>query len=399
MDSKDLIQSKWINTPFSYTRISKNLTLLQQAVLVKVSEQLQPYIKEFFGNPKLYKKRTVPKGLFSEAVKNSGILRFHISYAELGVSINNYCAAAKAVEDVLKIQVDVPGKDENGKDAMIKYTVFTQGSISSDNSTGVVFELNPKIPEAIDRVFDMSQDYVSHPDNIALISEVERMPMMYYLLRRSSGHKWNQRTVDLTVNKIKEYLGMITWTDGRVLKEAYPKFSQFRKKVIETSIDDINRLRRKDLLDVCVSFEPVYNGKRKVGNPAFIRFNIYDTIDEMQKATNPEAYQASLFAKQEEEKKQQEPVIEDFPGKYAEEWSQFLQQYNGYFKPWLERSHHYGANASGFISIRFDDKQTLDSFNAECEKPANKNEYDSMMCTLASIIGKAAARVLVRGVK
>lgn len=296
---------------------------------------------------------------------------------------------------MLKIQVDAPGKDENGKDAMIKYNVFTQSSMSSDNSTGVVFGLNP---EVVDRVFDMSQDCVSHPENIALIGEVERMPMIYYLLRKSSGHKWNKRIVDLTVNKIKEYLGMITWANGRVLKEAYPKYSQFRKNVIETSIDDINRLKHEGLLDVCISYEPVYNGKRKVGNPAFIRFNIYNTIEEMQKATNLEAYQASLFAKQ-EERKQQEPIIEDYPGKYAEEWKQFLQQYNGYFKPWLERAHHYGVNASDFISIRFDDKQTLDSFNAECDKPANKNEYDRMMRTLASIIGKAAARVLVRGVK
>lgn len=395
MESKDLIQSNWINTPFSYTRISKNLTLLQQAVLVKVSEHLQPYIKEFFGSD-LCKSKKIPRGLFSEAVKNSGILQFNISYAELGVSINNYYAAAKAVEEVLKIQVDAPGKDENGKDAMIKYNVFTQGSMSSDNNTGVVFGLNP---EVVDRVFDMSQDYVSHPGNIALIGEVERMPMIYYLLRVSSGHKWDKRTIDLTVNNIKEYLGMITWADGRVLKEAYPKYSQFRKKVIETSVEDINRLKRKGLLDVCVSFEPVYNGKRKVGNPAFIRFRIFNTIEEMQKATNPEAYQASLFAKQEEERKQQVPVVEDYPGKYAEEWDKFLAQYEGFFKPWLLKAKHYGANAAGFMSIRFDDKQTLESFNAECEKPANKNEYDKMMRTLANIIGNAAARVLVRGVK
>lgn len=395
MDSKDLIQSNWINTPFSYTRISKNLTLLQQAVLVKVSEHLQPYIKEFFGSD-LCKSKKVPRGLFSEAVKNSGILQFNISYAELGVSINNYYAAAKAVEEVLKIQVDAPGKDENGKDAMIKYNVFTQGSMSSDNNTGVVFGLNP---EVVDRVFDMSQDYVSHPNNIALIGEVERMPMIYYLLRVSSGHKWDKRTVELTVNKIKEYLGMITWADGRVIKEAYPKYSQFRKKVIETSVEDINRLKRNGLLDVCVSFEPIYNGKRKVGNPAFIRFRIFNTIEEMQKATNPEAYQASLFAKQEEERKQRVPVVEDYPGKYAEEWNKFLAQYEGFFKPWLLKAKHYGANAAGFMSIRFDDKQTLESFNAECEKPANKNEYDKMMRTLANIIGNAAARVLVRGVQ
>ena len=119
------------------------------------------------------------------------------------------------------------------------------------------------------------------------------------------------------------------------IKEAYPKFSQFRKLVLDTSINDINRLNKAGLLDVCISYEPIYNGKRKVGNPEFIRFHIYNTIDEMQKATNPEAYQASLFAKQEEEKKRQEPVIEDYPGKYAEEWNKFLAQYEGFFKPWL----------------------------------------------------------------
>lgn len=105
MESKDIVQSNRINTPFSYTRISKNLTLLQQAVLVKVSEHLQPCMKEFWGSD-LCKSKKIPKGLCPEAVKNSGVLQFNISYAELGVSINNYYSAAKAVEEVLKIQVD-----------------------------------------------------------------------------------------------------------------------------------------------------------------------------------------------------------------------------------------------------------------------------------------------------
>ncbi len=393
MDSKDLIQSKWINTPFSYTRISKNLTLLQQAVLVKVSEHLQPYIKEFFGSD-LCKSKKVPRGLFSEAVKNSGILQFSISYAELGVSINNYYSAAKAVEEVLKIQVDAPGKDENGKDAMIKYNVFTQGSMSSDNNTGVVFGLNPDV---VDRVFDMSQDYVSHPDNIALIGEVERMPMIYYLLRVSSGHKWNNRIVDLTVNKIKEYLGMITWANGRVLKEAYPKYSQFRKKVIETSIDDINRLKRKGLLDVCVSFEPVYNGKRKVGNPAFIRFRIFNTIEEMEKSTMVEGTN-QLFAGN-NPAIPPEPKVKDYPGQWAAQWQALIEQYNGALKPFLLQAQHYGASEAGFMSIRFADKQTLDAFNAACNAPQNKQDYEEMMRLLASLIGPNYARILVRGVK
>lgn len=64
MKNKDIIQSNWINTPFSYTRISKNLTLLQQAVLVKVSEHLQPYIKEFFGSDLCKSKKNTPRFVF-----------------------------------------------------------------------------------------------------------------------------------------------------------------------------------------------------------------------------------------------------------------------------------------------------------------------------------------------
>lgn len=385
MEKKDLIQQKWINTPFSYTRISKNLSLLQQAVLVKVSEHLQPYVKEFFGSD-LCRSKRIPKGLFSEAVKNSGLLQFNISYAELGVSINNYFSAAKAVEEVLKIQVEAPGKDEQGKDMMIKYNVFTQGAMSLENNTGVVFGLNT---EVVDRVFDMAQDYVSHPNNIAFIGEVERMPMMYYLLRVNSGHKWDNRQIDLTVNKIKEYFGMITWDNGRVVQESYPKFSQFKKKVIESSIDDINRLKAKGLLDICVSFEPIYNGKRKVGNPAFIRFSIYDSMEEMQRITHPELISKSV--------EPVEAVVEDFPGKYAQEWKVLLSRYEGSLKPFLLQARHYGANAAGFMSIRFADRETLNAFNAACDDPKNKTDYENLMSLLAELIGKNAARVLVRG--
>ena len=416
MEDKKNIPQQYIRTPFAYTKLSKNLSLLQQSMLNKVSEHLQDYIRKFFGSD-LRKNTAIPRPLFSDAEKKNGMPIFSVSYAELGVSINNYGVASAAVNEVLALKLEIPGVDKNGNPAMVKYNIFTQANMSSDESNGVTFQLNTAV---VDYVFDMSQGYVRHPADIARIGQVERMPMMYYLLFKKS-ESWKKREIQLTVFDIKDYLGMRSKVKvedenegeakgekkraGRpsltteYIKEAYPKFSQFRKLVLDTSINDINRLKHEGLLDVCISYEPVYNGKRKVGNPAFIRFNIYDTIEEMQKATNPEAYQASLFAKQEEAKKQQAPVIEDYPGKYAEEWSQFLQQYDGYFKPWLVRARHYGANASGFISIRFDDKQALDSFNAECEKPANKNEYDRMMRTLASIIGKAAARVLVRGVK
>ena len=72
------------------------------------------------------------------------------------------------------------------------------------------------------------------------------------------------------------------------------------------------------MLDVCVSYEPIYNGKRKVGNPAYIEFTIYDTIEQMQQA---------LAKKQ----KVQEPASlfdeEVKPGE--KEWQQLVEMLDG----------------------------------------------------------------------
>lgn len=110
-----------------------------------------------------------------------------------------------------------------------------------------------------------------------------------------------------------------------------------------------------------------------------------------------EAKQPDLFS-QPQEPTPPEPTIEDYPGRYAEEWQELLRRYTGALRPWLVRARHYGASQAGFMSIRFADKRTLDEFNAECQKPQNKETYCEMMRILAELIGKPAARILVRGV-
>lgn len=300
-----LFPQQYINTPFAYTKFSKNLSLLQQSVLNKVSEHLQSYISRYFGSD-LKNSKDVPRPLFLAAEKKNGMPEFVMSYAELGVSINNYSIARAAIQEVLSLTVDAPGKDKDGNPAIVKYNIFTKANISSSESNGVAFSLNS---EVVDYVFDMSQGYVRHPADIARIGRVERMPMIYYYLFKKS-ERWKNRTVRLTVPEIKDYLGMrgqITsgnesragrpTKDGEI-REAYPKFSKFNTMVLARSVDDINRLKQDGLLDVCVSYEPIYSGKRKVGNPTYIEFTIYDTIGEMQQAIlqRQQKQQLNLFA-------------------------------------------------------------------------------------------------------
>ena len=326
MEEEKHLPQQYISTPFAYTKFSKNLSLLQQSVLTKVSELLQSYVRHFFGS-ELRKDPKVPRPLFSEAEKNNGMPEFIMSYAELGVDIANYNVARAAVQEVLNLTIDAPSEDEDGKASIKAFNIFTHANISFEGGTGVSFRLNP---EVVDHVFDMSQGYVRHPADIARIGQIERMPMMYYYLHKKSEH-WTRRLVRLTVLEIKTYLGMLgkitegtdersgrPLKDGKEKKEAYPKFSQFKKNVIETSINDINRLCKDGMLDVCVSYEPIYNGKRKVGNPAYIEFTIYDTIRQMQQA---------LAKKQ----KAQEPasLFDDDVKPGEKEWQQLVEMIDG----------------------------------------------------------------------
>ena len=322
MEEEKHLPQRYISTPFAYTKFSKNLSLLQQSVLTKVSELLQSYVRHFFGS-ELRKNPKVPRPLFSEAEKHNGMPEFIMSYAELGVDIANYNVARAAVQEVLNLTVDAPSEDEDGKASIKAFNIFTHANISFEGGTGVSFRLNP---EVVDHVFDMSQGYVRHPADIARIGQIERMPMMYYYLHKKSEH-WKHRLVRLTVLEIKTYLGMLgkitegtdersgrPRKDGKEKKEAYPKFSQFKKNVIETSINDINRLCKDGMLDVCVSYKPIYNGKRKVGNPAYIEFTIYDTIEQMQQA---------LAKKQQTQKSASLFDDEVRPGE--KEWQQLLR--------------------------------------------------------------------------
>ena len=344
MEETKKLPQKWINTPFAFTRLSKNLSLLQQAVLVKVSEQLQPFIKEFFGSD-LAKSRKVPKSLFSEAVKNSGVTQIYISYAELGVPENNFFAVKQAMKEVLDVKVEGPKKNEDGSMGMHMYNVFLSGETSIKN-TGVVFGLNPQVIDpdkhlyVLDYAFNMVEGYVSHPDNIALIGEVARMPMIYYILRDASGNNWKERSIQLTVSKIKKYLGMMEFSGAEIVKEAYPKFSQFKKNVLDNSIADINRLKQLGQIDVFISYEPIYNGKRKVGNPAYIEFTIYDTIEQMQQALarkQKAQESASLFAEAEEVKSGEK------------EWQQLVEMLDG----------EIGAELRKVVFVSYDGKTVL----------------------------------------
>lgn len=284
MSDKNLPQ-RWINTPFAYTRFSHSLTLLQQDVLIRVSDHLQHYIERYYGSD-LKNSRDVPRPLFSDADKNSssdevdeyqkhGMMEIMIDFAELGITPNNYGSLRNSIAEVLSIKVEHEDHDEQGRPVIKTTNIFWQSEAMKEEasvSPRVRFRLTK---EVVDHVFDMSQGYVSHPEDIARISSSERMPMMYYLLKHES-HNWRDKMLRLTPMQIKKYLRLIEEDPltKAIVKESYPKYSKFRDRILEPSIRNINDLHASGQIDVSVTWEAVYPGTRSTGNPQYLLFKI-----------------------------------------------------------------------------------------------------------------------------
>lgn len=276
---KSLQKSDYINTPFAYTRLSKNMSLLQQDILIKVSNQLQKYVQEYYGS-ELKNSKEIPRPLFSEAVKNNGLPVFRISFSEMGITPNNYPQVQSAVNEILELKVSHPGLDADGKPSILTDNIFVRSAVPMDEgSSCAYFKFNQ---DFVDYVCDMTQGYISHPVDIARISNVEKMPMIYYLLRHESQN-WKTKQVKLTVFSIKDYLGFVT----RELRQdeqgqknfvtthiSYPKFSKFKEKVLIPSMEDVMRLFKDNHIDVVIKYDPKYPGNRTIGDPEYILFTI-----------------------------------------------------------------------------------------------------------------------------
>lgn len=280
----------WIKTPYAYSRIGGSLSLLQQDALLQVSQSLQGYIQKFYED-KRNESDERPNCLFTPKML-AEMPPIEFRFSDFGTDTHNYQKIREGIKELKSLTVDFVDRT---KKIRSYYTVFTRidipeyaneyimsvGHVSKEESEVVVrratgsikFYINPDMAKTI---FDMSQGYISHLKSIARDSKRRSTPRVYLMLTRYAN--MGRANVDITLVDLKDYLGMVELDDyGNVVSEQYPEFPKFKKRVLETAREDLERMSSLNQSDITFTYEPVYKGTTKRGNPEKVHFNIIST--------------------------------------------------------------------------------------------------------------------------
>ena len=114
---------------------------------------------------------------------------------------------------------------------------------------------------------------------IARYANRAKTPRIYLFLLRQMGINKGKMTFQVPFMALKEYLGMATLSaDGTVVEEQYPKFSQFKKQVLDAVKADFAKLSKEDKTDIVFTdCSPVYKRGQTRGNPEALLFKVKRT--------------------------------------------------------------------------------------------------------------------------
>lgn len=253
-----------------------------------VSEKLEGYIQRFYDSGR-NTERQHPMNLFSPGDMAEGLPMLHIDLASLGISpTTHYDTISEAVKQIQQITVRKESYDRNGKFQGVYYfPLFNKFYVPNSQSQGedvgehrivqrkqgyIEAQINPEI---VAYAFDMSEGYFKHLRLIAQYACKKATPRIYfYLMRNRRGNN----TVRASYDDLKAYCGYLRRDkDSDRVVDLLPKYSMFRRRVIENAQHDLERMAAVGHSEITFTFTEVYRRGQRRGNPEYIDFTIHDS--------------------------------------------------------------------------------------------------------------------------
>lgn len=296
----DLDKERWIKTPVPYVQQGVTLNKMQQDVMFMVSKQMQRYINDFLGKSH---EDTFPQrsAIPADAFQKNGMLLVRLKMSDL-VDVYAYNRLEAAVKDLYKLHVrtehfeqkknrdGAPMFDRHGNPKYQLYNdimpMFSRISFPDSNGNDVTeddagsrkagyieMEINRAV---VSTVFDMNHGFVEHLARIAKYSNNDATSKLYVYLKMRS-YQLNAMTFKETPVDLKKTTGHIIFDlkTGKLIREDYPRWSDYLRRVIEPAKKDLDRLCLENNSEFSFEYHCVYNNGQGRGVPDYVEFTLH----------------------------------------------------------------------------------------------------------------------------
>lgn len=279
-----LTRENLLYQPLSLAASGYNATAFQQNIVIGVLRKLKYALMK--AKDGQFQTPPVQLSLFdsdeaSVYMKSSDEMRIAIHMRELGVEPNNYHRAFAEVEKLGKIMAWVPEKQPDGSTHLRMETVFglelDSKDVLTDDKGQVTGFKKTRTPIVYINMKKNVSDFIFNPqsriydfiDDTAMMIK-DKYPKRLYMYLSNSKYMSDGLTIGYW--KFRQHIG---FDDSNPKKIMYPQFYDFKKKVLDASVEVLKMLAERDLSDFWFEWEPIYKGSKKAKAPDELHFTFH----------------------------------------------------------------------------------------------------------------------------
>lgn len=269
--------------PWKLIKSGYDATAFQQNVIISVLRKLKNSLSDMrddyvSGARQLSLFETTDASLYRD--DNDDSLTFDIHMRELGVEPQNYQRAFNAVCNISDIDVWVPvptvegQKEELERAKLFSIIVNKEDVILDENNQVIGYKYekhNPKVKLKLRRnvaeTLFQGQIHTFLEETAMNISEkFPKRLYMYFANYKNLGH------LEIDYWKFRQQIG---FEDQNPDKIQYPKFFDFRKRVLDPSVEKLREMAERGQAEYWFEYEPVYRGSGRAKYPDMLYFTIH----------------------------------------------------------------------------------------------------------------------------
>ncbi len=252
--------------PLEATLMRSDFSRVQLSVLLSIIEKLANKLREVIDIRKNMQAGD-QLSLFDENEflvneKNEKVYRIKLCYKDVGVNQNHYTELENSIKALAGLPISTPYRSEDGKEYEL-FTNFCDVYVPKDQKKNIycIVDFKQDVAQSLMKV-DFGYHYVGKKASKFFGNCSKYCERIYWLIQ---GYQ-NIGFVTISTSEFRKRYG---------LEKTYKNFNSIKTKILDVSRDEIKKVFFLRGCDCWFTYELIYNGKKKVGEPSDIKFIIH----------------------------------------------------------------------------------------------------------------------------